>query len=508
MPRKRITRIYTRSRGGAVRYYGDFRDYADVGGGREPLVPRGGRVATSDRDVAQDIAAQRVRQLDALRRKKQITGVGKESGLAAFAALHLDMKAEAGKVETSSIEMMELHLRSAVAFFGQDRELDAIGVDDVQSWARHLARQPNRKGGKLSATSVRKYLNSLSNLYRRAGAEGYVTPGFNPVAGMVDKPSGVTREEAEWLEVDEMALFLEAAAHYSPARDHMQPIPPAQAYALIATFALTGGREAEVLGLAADDVSLDRRAITFRPNQWRRLKTRTSWRTIPLWPQLEEVLRAYLFGGGAPAGPLLFPSPRLGAEHMLTDVRSMLDAVASLCGWKAGEIRTKMFRHTYTAARLQTADRVLVPGRRSDDPESFQWVPVSEFTVGKELGHGGHSLVRRVYGHLGNVTHRSDVVEFRAAQHADRIREPLAALRANTLRPRQCRGSSMHTGKPCEATGGLSADGLCVWHDPARRDRARASRPHAIPHGITDAFDTTIDTTDDPAAQDAKTPPR
>lgn len=187
------------------------------------------------------------------------------SGLAPFAALHLELKAEAGKVEASSIAMMELHLRSAVAFFGEERELDAIGVDDVQNWARHLARLPNRKGGKLSATSVRKYLNSLSNPYRRGGAEGYVTPGFNPVAGMVGKPSGVTREEAEWLEVDEMALFLEAAAHYTPARDHMRPIPPAQALALIAAFALTGGREAEVLGLAADDVRRDR-ARSARPH--------------------------------------------------------------------------------------------------------------------------------------------------------------------------------------------------------------------------------------------------
>jgi integrase len=55
-------------------------------------------------------------------------------------------------------------------------------------------------------------------------------------------------------------------------------------------------------------------------------------------------------------------------------------------GWQPGEIRSKMFRHTYCAARLQTLD---------------QGAPVSAYTVAKELGHGGESMVRRVYGHLG-----------------------------------------------------------------------------------------------------------
>jgi hypothetical protein len=36
---------------------------------------------------------------------------------------------------------------------------------------------------------------------------------------------------------------------------------------------LTGARETEVYGLELDDVSLERKTITFRPNRWRRLKT-------------------------------------------------------------------------------------------------------------------------------------------------------------------------------------------------------------------------------------------
>jgi len=62
-------------------------------------------------------------------------------------------------------------------------------------------------------------------------------------------------------------------------------------YPLLATFLLTGGRRSEVLGLEVDDVSFDRQLITFRPNGWRRLKRRKSWRTVPLWPQLAGILR-------------------------------------------------------------------------------------------------------------------------------------------------------------------------------------------------------------------------
>lgn len=96
-------------------------------------------------------------------------------------------------------------------------------------------------------------------------------------------------------------------------------------------------------------------------------------------------------------------------------MRKALDAVAARVGWNPGEIRTRRFRHTYCSARLQTLDR---------------GAPVSEYTVARELGHGGHDLVRRVYSHLGTVRHRSEVVEYRVDQHAAELGERLAALRA------------------------------------------------------------------------------
>jgi len=87
--------------------------------------------------------------------------------------------------------------------------------------------------------------------------------------------------------------------------------------------------------------------VTFRPNAWRRLKTETSLRTVPLWPQLEEILRAYVFSTARPPAQLLFPSYRTGTQAMVRELSRLLDRLAERAGWRAGEIRSRMFRHSY-----------------------------------------------------------------------------------------------------------------------------------------------------------------
>jgi integrase len=509
--RRKRSRIYWRERGGERRVYADFRDFADVGGGREALVPKGGTIATTDPVLADALVGKRLEELQERRRNKNILGRERQATLKDYAAHHLLQKSRAGRVTGGWLAMAEMHLQTAVDFFGPDTELDAIDPPAVGRYVQQLARTPSGRGQRcpecgskgahagnardalrwtckacrgdrgqpvtwqadgLSPSTQRKYVNSLSNLYRRAASEGYVLPGYNPVAAMLDKPTA-ERKEARWLEVHEAALLIEAcrpapmrepsfpevthpkrraflvalaetgvraraaeAAEIDPTLIYTQPwredgafqaalkryshraradmaIAAEQLNAIVATMLLTGGRKAEVLGLAVDDVSFDRRTVTFRPHPWRRLKTATSHRTVPLWPQLEEILREYVFGGEGPRGRLLFPSNRTEKEQPIQDVRKALDAVGERAGWNAGEIRTKMFRHTYCAARLQTLDR---------------GAPVSPFTVARELGHGGQSLVDRVYGHLGDMRQRGEVVEYRVENHLDRIGDRIHAL--------------------------------------------------------------------------------
>ncbi len=216
-----------------------------------------------------------------------------------------------------------------------------------------------------------------------------------------------------------------------------------------------------MLGLELDDVSFDRATVTFRPNTWRRLKTRTSWRVVPLWPQLEEVLRVHTFGPRLErGGRLLFSSFATGAEAMLVDVRKLVDRVAMRAGWKAGELGTRVFRHTFTAARLQTLDR---------------GAPVSLYTVSRELGHGSEEMVRRVYAHVGTVRHRSEVLEYRVEQHLDALRDRLGNVGFVTRKD-----TAERAGEPNESPAPTEVDAGAELPEWARRDsNARPLAPEA-----------------------------
>lgn len=171
----------------------------------------------------------------------------------------------------AKLEAAEIHLKTASTFFsltakGSDRSLEGISVGDVQEYVSWLARRSNGRGGTLSPSSQRKYLNSLSNLYRRAISERRVPLGYNPVASLLEKPQeGCGRGESKWLEVHEAALLL-AYAHMSRPKRLTAAISPATLHAILATMLLTGGRPSEVLGLQRRDVSFERKLITFQPN--------------------------------------------------------------------------------------------------------------------------------------------------------------------------------------------------------------------------------------------------
>lgn len=396
------------------RYYADLRRYAKQGGRYEALVPSGERYATMDRDVAVNLLAARVSELEERRRRNHLLGRTQSITLGEYSARYLVLKARSAKVTFDTIRAHEQRLRRWVEFIGTDVELDEITTDDVRRFDAYLATLPGMGGKTLSGQTRRHYLNTLSNLYRYAGAEGYVHPGDNPVVGMIDKPVG-NRVEARWLEVTDAALFLEAARSFQPKRVDLA-IP--FVHPIVATLLLTGGRWSEVVGLTVADISFDRGTVRFRPNEHRHLKTKTSNRTVPLHPQLRQILSDYRSEYGRASG-LLFPSPRMERagldDGMITDIRKQLDGIAETIGWAPGDVRTKLFRHTYCAARLQTLD-----GGH----------PISTYTVAREMGHGGDSLVKRVYGHLGKIRHRSEHVEFRVEPYADHpdVREGLTLL--------------------------------------------------------------------------------
>lgn len=407
--------------GGEPRAWADFRD---MGGSREPLKPAGEATATTKPGVARKVAEDRLETLQEREDRRQYLGIEETTELGEYASAYLVQRAREGQLARGTMENREHYLKQAVAFFGSDRDLNSIRGPDIKRWIRHLRKQPNGRGDTLAGGTIRKYLNALSNLYRYAASDGFVPSGYNPVADLPNKPTA-DRQEAEWLSVPEASLLLEAARTFKPERS--DGALGGQAHAVVATFLLTGGRKSEVLGLDVADLSFDRRKIRFRSNEHRQLKTSTSRRTVPMWPQLHEILQRHVFGGSGPTTGLLFPSSRTG--KMIQDTRKTLDKIAKRVGYSEGEVRTRLFRHTYCTARLQTFDGYRVLGEDEEGNEIREPIPVSRDTVAREMGHGGTQLVERVYGHLPDNPHRSEHVEFRVDQHEEELGDRLEAVR-------------------------------------------------------------------------------
>ena len=160
-------------------------------------------------------------------------------------------------------------LERAVAHFGESVSARAPRCRGRSSGGSSIAPRTARRGADgrpLSEGSVRHHLNArlqpLPSGAVPAPGDARLQPRRRPHGEAAGRA-----QEAAWLEVPAAALLLE-----SVERLPRLTVPNALPYLpeLLATLLLTGGRLSEVLGLEVEDVSLDRRTIAFRPNQWRR----------------------------------------------------------------------------------------------------------------------------------------------------------------------------------------------------------------------------------------------
>jgi len=388
--RRRRDRLYYRDGRG---WYADFRDFADVGGKREAMITPHRQGPTQDRDEASVIASQRLAQLQDRRER----GAGAEDPtLRDYARRHLELKRVSRGRAESTITRDAYSIQRFLQYFGEGVTLTEITVERLSDYLAWRSAQPGRHGsGRTANQTILNELNALGNLFRRAVAEKKAQ--LNPVQLMVDRPSQKVGE-AVWLECGEgarvisEALKLDGEAGSKRLIRCMGPI--------IATFLLTGARKTEGFGLEVPDIDFENGQVHIRPNVWRGLKRLRHKRTVPLWPQLSEILEPYIANLGRETD-LLFPSPTHGG--MLDDVRWQLDMILKRATI-AKPVSLHTFRHSFAAMRLQTMDH----GQ-----------PVSPYTVMRELGHSSIGLIEKTYGHLLNVRHRAEVVEYREAEVVD-----------------------------------------------------------------------------------------
>lgn len=350
-------------------------------------MPHGKRGATSNRDEASRLLANRLEELEEFRagRKSETA----DPLLEGYARRHLKVKAEHRKAST--VRRDEVALRNVLGFFGDQIKLSEIGVRELTDYLTWRRKQPGRpKDTTVSEQTLLHELHALSSLYKRAIAEGAAQ--INPVSRLPEKPR-VEREEREWLESGEAARLLKAAS-LMDENPHPRAVPYLSP--LLATFLLTGGRATEVFGMQVEDVDFEHIAVHIRPNKWRTLKRPQHRRWVPLWPQLEAILREYMADFERTEG-LLFPS-RAGKQ--ITSIGKSLRTALDKAEIEK-HVTLHTLRHTYAAARIQTTDH---------------GAPVSPYTVMRELGHSSIALVEKTYGHLMQIRHRSAVVEYQEAE--------------------------------------------------------------------------------------------
>jgi integrase len=377
----RSPKIIWRNRAGVARAYADLRAY---GGSRwDALCEPGSRQATTDGTRAVHLLSARLRALAQGRRVGRLP-------LAETAAVHLEQRAKEGKVGEEHLAAMTRSLRRAVEFFKADRDLASIDANAVRDWITWLrTREPTAP----SNSDVLHDIYALSNLYLYAPINfpGVLPPHYNPVREIPkqQKPARHAAAEAAFLEPDIATLLLETARIYKPLSIRWTQEPD-HVFELVATFLYTGARLREVLGLLTCDISLREAVVNIRSHPHRRLKTETSARLIPLWPEHRKIIKGLVSSRDPQA--LLFPGPD---GRMIGSIDKLWDRLSELGQLPA--VRAHMLRHTYCATRLQTLDR----GH-----------PVSEFVVSREMGHGSMNLVHQIYGHVQNRRGRFPEVRY------------------------------------------------------------------------------------------------
>lgn len=148
------------------------------------------------------------------------------------------------------------------------RSLASIRASEIAAWRDQFLKQR-------SPQTVVHYLNLLSNVFTVAGSEWGMESLANPV-GKVKKPT-LPRGRDRRLAPDEEAVLL-AACDASKSK---------WLGTMVRLALETAMRQGEFVGLAWDDVNLDRRTIFLRETK------NGSSRTVPLSSRAVEVLRSW-----------------------------------------------------------------------------------------------------------------------------------------------------------------------------------------------------------------------
>jgi integrase len=146
-----------------------------------------------------------------------------------------------------------------------DRDVSQYTREDAKLFVRHLEMKGNK------TATIRRRINSLSAILNYAYAELDLDKR-NPFSRLFIKGEGEDSHKRGTFTNEQLKWGYDKALASSSQIKLLMPL-----------LGETGCRLAEIVGLKLEDIDLENDLIHIRPNSARRLKTRSSQRTLPLF---------------------------------------------------------------------------------------------------------------------------------------------------------------------------------------------------------------------------------
>jgi integrase len=145
-----------------------------------------------------------------------------------------------------------------------DRDVSQYTREDAKLFVRYLEIKGNK------TATIRRRINSLSAILNYAYAEQYLDKR-NPFSRLFIKGEGEDSHKRGTFNNDQLKWGYDKALASGSQIKLLMPL-----------LGETGCRLAEIVGLKLEDIDLENDLIYIRPNSARRLKVRSSQRTLPL----------------------------------------------------------------------------------------------------------------------------------------------------------------------------------------------------------------------------------
>ena len=233
-------------------------------------------------------------------------------------------------------------------YFGHMKMRD-ITVNDLKEWHAILVNESTWLGERRSEYTIQKYVNLFSSIFKSAvDAEMLEKSPFSKWKRQKVKPL----RKATPLEVNRVKLLAEN-------------LPPKWRLLVWLPF-FTGLRPSEALGLTIDRIDFKKKEITVDRQLSRdssmvfseRLKTKASYRVIPLAGELERIIEEHVATFGLGPKRLLFQN-RMGQILRYKDAACTFRKAARKIGMKERE-GMHVLRHTFASTLIRSGANLKV----------------------------------------------------------------------------------------------------------------------------------------------------